>query len=38
MLRKIGEKFFRERIISDEFLDIIHKNMQPLNELMAYYR
>lgn len=38
MLRRIGEKFFRERIISDDFLDIIHKNMQPLNELMAYYR
>lgn len=38
MLKKIGEKFFRERIISDEFLNVIHKNMRPMNELMAYYR
>ncbi len=38
MLKKIGEKFIRDRIISDEFLDVIHKNMRPMNELMAYYR
>lgn len=38
MLKKIGEKFFRERIISDEFLDAIHKNMKPMKELMTYYR
>ena len=38
MLKKIGEKFFRERIISDEFLDDIHKNMKPMKELMTYYR
>lgn len=38
MLKKIGEKFFRERIISDEFLDAIHKNMKPMKELMIYYR
>ncbi|MBS2905264.1 hypothetical protein KFV96_29550, partial [Klebsiella pneumoniae] len=28
----------RERIISDEFLDAIHKNMKPMKELMTYYR
>lgn len=38
MLKKIGEKFFRERIISDEFLYAIHKNMKPMKELMTYYR
>lgn len=38
MLKKIGEKFVRERLINDEFFDVIHKNMMPLNELMAYYR
>ena len=38
MLKKIGEKILRERIINDEFLDVIQKNMQPMNELMAYYR
>lgn len=38
MLKKIGEKILREKIINDEFLDVIQKNMQPMNELMAYYR
>lgn len=38
MLKKIGEKFIRERIINDEFLNVIHENMRPMNELMAYYR
>jgi putative GTP pyrophosphokinase len=38
MLKKLSEKFFREKIINDDFLDIIQKNMLPINELMAYYR
>ena len=38
MLKKLGEKFFRERIMSDDFIDAIQRNMQPMNELMAYYR
>lgn len=38
MLKKLGDKFFREKIINDDFLDIIQKNMLPINELMAYYR
>lgn len=38
MLKKIGERIFRERIMSDEFLDVINKNMQPIKELMTYYR
>lgn len=38
MFKKIGEKIIREKIINAEFLDVIQKNMQPMNELMAYYR
>lgn len=38
MLKKFGEKIVREKIMNDEFLDVVHKNMMPLNELMAYYR
>ncbi len=38
MLKKIGEKILRDKIINDEFLEVIQKNMQPINELMAYYR
>ena len=38
MLKEMREKFFRERIINDEFLDIVHENMRPMNELMTYYR
>lgn len=38
MLKRISKKFFRDKIISDEFIDGIHKNMMPMNELMAYYR
>ena len=38
MLKKLSKKFFRDKIISDEFIDGIHKNMMPMNELMAYYR
>ena len=38
MLKDVGKKIIREKIINDDFLDIIHKNMMPMNELMAYYR
>lgn len=38
MLKKLGERFFRERILSDEFIDALQRNLQPMNELMAYYR
>lgn len=38
MLKKFGERFFRERILSDEFIDALQRNLQPMNELMAYYR
>ena len=38
MLKEIGQKIFRERIINDEFLDVVHENMRPMNELMTYYR
>ncbi|MDV4149282.1 GTP pyrophosphokinase family protein [Clostridium sp. AL.422] len=38
MLRIIDEKIFRDKIINDDFIDAIQKNMMPMNELMAYYR
>ena len=38
MLKDFGGKFLREKIINDDFLDIIHENIRPMNELMAYYR
>ena len=38
MLKNVGKKFFRERIINEDFLDAIQKNIMPMNELMAYYR
>ena len=38
MLKNVGKKFFREKIINDDFLELIQKNMMPMNELMAYYR
>ena len=38
MLKRLSKKFFRDKIISDEFIDGIHKNMMPMSELMAYYR
>lgn len=38
MLKEIGEKILREKIINDDFLDVIHENIRPMNELMAYYR
>ena len=38
MLKKIGEKILRKRIINDEFFDEIHKNKMPMDELMTYYR
>ena len=38
MFKKFGEKLIRETIINDNFLDLVHKNMMPMNELMAYYR
>ena len=38
MLKKVGKKIFREKIMNEEILEIIQKNMMPMNELMAYYR
>ena len=38
MLKNVGKKIFRERIINEDFLDAIQKNIMPMNELMAYYR
>ncbi|WP_195999878.1 GTP pyrophosphokinase family protein [Clostridium sp. 1001271B_151109_B4] len=38
MLKDVGKKIIREKIINDGVLDIIHKNMMPMKQLMAYYR
>ncbi len=38
VLKEFGQKFLKEKILNDEFLDIVHKNMMPMNELMTYYR
>ena len=38
MLKDVGRKIIREKIINDDFFNIINKNMMPMNELMAYYR
>ena len=38
MLKNVGKKIFRERIINEDILDAIQKNIMPMNELMAYYR
>ena len=38
MLKKVGKKILREKLINEEILEIIQRNMMPMNELMAYYR
>ena len=38
MLKEFGEKFVREKLINDDFIDMIQKNMLPMNQLMSYYR
>lgn len=38
MLKKVGKKILREKIMNEEILEIIQRNMMPMNELMAYYR
>ena len=31
-------KFFKQHILSDQFLDLIEKNKRPMDELMSYYQ
>ena len=38
MFKKVGKKILREKLINEEILEIIQRNMMPMNELMAYYR
>ena len=41
MFEKIKDKnheIIKEHVLSDEFMDMIKKNTQPMNTLMAYYR
>ena len=37
-LQQMGEKFVRDTLLSDEFLDYIQENTLPIQTLMAYYR
>ena len=37
-LQQMGEKFVRDTLLSDEFLDYIQENTLPIETLMAYYR
>jgi putative GTP pyrophosphokinase len=38
MFERAQERIIRDSIMSDEFLDFIHKNRMPLDTLFAYYR
>ena len=38
MFKEIGEKILKEKLINDDFLDMLQKNMLPMNQLMSYYR
>ena len=37
MLKELSKKIFRKKIINEDLLDEIQKNMMPMTELMAYY-
>lgn len=32
------EEFFREHIMTDEFMDMLHKNIDPMKTLITYYK
>lgn len=32
------EEFLREHIMTDEFMDMLHKNMEPMKTLITYYK
>lgn len=34
----IRGKFFKQHLLSDQFLDLIEKNKRPMDELMSYYQ
>jgi len=38
MLKSVEKEFFREKIINEDFLEAMQRNMMPINELMTYYR
>lgn len=37
-LRSCGERFIRERLMSDEFLDFLKANTEPFDAMMSYYQ
>lgn len=38
MIDQQKERFFKNRIMTDDFFDLIRKNVEPMNTLNAYYR
>lgn len=38
IIKQKREDFFRDHIMSDEFMDMLHKNMEPMQTLMTYYK
>lgn len=38
MIDQQKERFFKKRIMTDDFFDLIRKNVEPMNTLNAYYR
>lgn len=38
LINQKREEFVRDHFMSDEFMDMIHKNMEPMNTLMTYYK
>lgn len=38
LLNNKTEQMIAEHILSDEFLDMLHKNIEPMNTMLAYYR
>ena len=34
----LRDKFFKQHLLSDQFLDLIEKNKRPMDELMSYYQ
>lgn len=38
IVKQKRENFLRDHIMSDEFMDMLHKNMEPMQTLMTYYK
>jgi putative GTP pyrophosphokinase len=38
MLKKVSKNILREKLINEDLLEVIQRDMMPIKELMAYYR